>query len=152
MTFSGLGKNSVFGSVYGGITAQCNNSQLLQKMHKKSEKVDDSVKPFPDSVTQWVAVQISIIFYNNSHGHATHWKRGEISSHAKLSFSSIFQLLLQEPILLPGPVFIVGLIKPIICASSRPSKSAENGSESSKLDRLLVQICLQFQHGKLQKH
>ena len=50
--FPGLGRGSVFGSVYGGITAQANNSQFLQKKHKKSEKYDDSVKPFPDSVTQ----------------------------------------------------------------------------------------------------
>ena len=50
--FLGLGKGSVFGSVYGGITAQANNSQLLQKKHKKSAKYDDSVKPFPDAVTQ----------------------------------------------------------------------------------------------------
>ena len=42
----------MFGSVYGGITAQSNNSQLLQKKHKKSGKYDDSVKPYPDSVTQ----------------------------------------------------------------------------------------------------
>lgn len=52
MYCTGLGKGSVFGSVYGGITAQCNNSQLLQKKNKKSAKYDDSVKPFPDSVTQ----------------------------------------------------------------------------------------------------
>ena len=44
----------MFGSVYGGITAQANNSQFLQKKHKKSDKYDDSVKPFPDSVTQYV--------------------------------------------------------------------------------------------------
>ena len=50
--FLGLGKSSVFGSVYGGITAQSNNSQVLQKKHKKSAKYDDLVKPFPDSVTQ----------------------------------------------------------------------------------------------------
>ena len=49
---TGLGKGSVFGSVYGGITAQSNNSQLLQKKHKKSAKYDDSVKPFPDAVSQ----------------------------------------------------------------------------------------------------
>ena len=50
----------MFGSVYGGITAQTNNSQFLQKKHKKSDKYDDSVKPFPDSVTQYVFFSFTV--------------------------------------------------------------------------------------------